>query len=308
MSTATPTLGQPLLDRLNARAAKEGWSRARLETALACAQALRTDAGKRCGESHIPKNRVCRKGVGALTPTTVTQASSQIDWRKAAAQAAGATAFTAAVALPVASFVRSGTPGGRRQTAAWVRQAAAVESIAMRGMLYPPAWPIAAPIAGGAMAAKEGIKAASGLRRRAEVIRQAPGWAKGAAGLARRKANRAADIRGQQAALSRAYEANTKPLTAGEVARRTREVERNTARAAEASRQAAIRARGARRAARIARTSNPWRNSPGVTERWLTTTLLGQEGNLLKRSAGAATITALRTWQGTGSRGVKVFR
>jgi hypothetical protein len=169
-------------------------------------------------------------------------------------------------------------------------------------MVYPPAWPIAAPTAGGAMAAKEGIKAASGLRRRAEVIRQAPGWAKGAAGLGRRKANRAADIRGQQAALTRAYEANTKPLTAGELARRTRKLERNTARAAEASRQAAIRARGARRAARIARTSNPWRTSPGMTE-----SLLGQESNLLKPSAGAATITALRTWQRTGDRRPKIY-
>ena len=311
MTTTTP-LGQPqsATHRLMLRAAEERWSSARLDAAIACAREFRTDApakGKPCGASHIPKDRTCHVGAGALTPASVSQAPRQIDWRKTAAQVAGATALTAAVALPVASFVRSGTPGGRRQTAAWARQAAAVESLAARGMVYPPAWPIAAPIVGGAMAAKEGIRAASGLRRRAEVIRQAPGWAKGTAGLARRKANRAADIRSQQAALTRAYEASTKPLTAGEVGRRTRELERNTARATEASRQAVVRARGARRAARLARTSNPWRSSPGASERWLSATLLGQETNLLKRSAGAATITALRAWQRSGDRRPKLY-
>jgi len=295
------------VDRLVTRAAEERWSPTRLDAATARAREFRADAGKPCGASYIPREATCHKGVGALTPATVSRAPSQINWRKTAAQAAGATALTAAVALPVASFIRSGTPAGRRQTAAWARQAASVESLAMRGMAFPPVWPIAAPIAGGAMAAKEGIKAASSLRRRTEVIRQAPGWAKGAAGLARRKANHAANITGQQAVLTLAYEANTKPLTAGEVARRTRELQRNTARAAEASQQAAIRARGARRAARIARTSNPWRTSPGVTERWLTTTLLGQERNLLKRSAGSATITALRAWQRTGDRRPKIY-
>ena len=127
------------------------------------------------------------------------------------------------------------------------------------------------------MAAKEGIRAASGLRRRAEATRQAPSFAKGAAGLARRKANRAAELRSQQEGLNQAYAAGTKPLTAGEIMRRTREIERNAERSAQASRQAGVRARAARRSARIARTSSPWRSSPGVTEQWLTSTLLGQE-------------------------------
>ncbi len=303
MTTTTPST----VDRLVLRAAEERWSSTRLDAAIARAREFRAAAGKPCGASFIPREATCHKRVGALTPATVSKAPRQIDWRKTAAQVAGGTAVAAALALPVMSFVRSGTPAGRRQSAEWARQAASVESLAMRGMAFPPAWPIAAPIAGGAMAAKEGIKAASSLRRRTEVIRQAPGWAKGAAGLARRKANHAANITSQQAALTLAYEANTKPLTAGEVARRTRELQRNTARAAEASRQAAVRARGARRAARIARTSNPWRISSGVTERWLTSTMLGQESNLIKRSAGAATITALRAWQRTGDRRPKIY-
>ncbi len=170
---------------------------------------VRASNGKRCGNSWITQQSTFHKGVGALTPITVNRAPGNRSWRETAAQVAGATAFTAAIALPVASYVRSGTPAGRRQTAAWARQAQAVESLAMRGIAFPPVWPIAGPIAAGAMAAKEGIRAASGLRRRAEATRQAPSFAKGAAGLARRKANHAADIRSQQEALNHTYAAGT---------------------------------------------------------------------------------------------------
>ena len=93
-------------------------------TAIAT-QRLRVDTrGKRCGAGYIAQTLTCHKGqLGAITPRALAKTPSRGsgDWRTRAAQVAGATALTAAVALPVASFVRSGSHAGRRQTNAWAR-------------------------------------------------------------------------------------------------------------------------------------------------------------------------------------------
>jgi hypothetical protein len=297
MSLSTSTA----VDRLVLRAVQEHWSNARLDAAITRARELRADApkksaGKPCGNSYIPKGNTCHKGAGALTPTTVTQTPHKGDWRRKAAIAAGITATGLAVGLPAASFLNSGTAPGRRNSMkieAFTREAG-------KGLMTwggGPLTPIGVPLGMGAMAGAEGMHAGRMARRTIESWRAAPGFAKGAAGLASRKAKSAAARRSYIEAMKRAWASGQRPITPTEARRRAAQVRKVEEQIAQLNRQATTRSRAARRSARIARTGAPWRDTPTASEVWLREGL--QSPNPIRRAPVSLSAGFLHSLQKT---------
>lgn len=308
MPTTTP-LGQPqsATHRLMLRAAEERWSPVRLDAAIsrtrelradATAKALRADAkGKPCGNSFIPREATCHKGVGALTPSTIRQAPRKGEWRKRAAIAAGITAGALAVGLPAASFFQSGNAPGRRASMkieGFAREAG-------RGLMTwgsGPLAPVGVPLAMGLSTAAEGMRAGRTLRRITESWRAAPGFAKAAAGLASRKGASAAARRSYITKMQEAWLAGQKPITPATARKRAAEVRKVEEQIAALSRQQATRARAARRAARITRTGAPFTSSPTVSEAWLRESL---QSDFVSRTPASLSAGFIRTLQGTRS-------
>lgn len=305
MSTAINPLGRPLsmVDRLVLRAAEERWGSTRLDAAITRARELRADAsapgskGKPCGNSFIPREATCHKGVGALTPATVSQPPRKGDWRKRAAMVAGITAGALAVGLPAASFIQSGSAPGRRASQK-------IENFAReagRGLMTwgtGPLAPVGVPLGMGFSTAAEGMRAGRTLRRITESWRAAPGFTKGAAGLAARKGKSAESRRAYIAAMKNAWANGTKPITPAAARRRANEVRKVEEQIAALSRQQATRSRAARRAARIARTGAPFTSSPTVSETWLRESL---QSDFVSRTPASLTAGLLRTLQSTRS-------
>ncbi|MEB3167715.1 MAG: hypothetical protein VKK97_03185 [Synechococcaceae cyanobacterium] len=190
----------------------------------------------------------------------------------------------------------SGSPTGRRA-------ASGVENLAREGGAGLMSWsssslaPIAVPIGAGLMAGAEGARAGRAARRIAESWRAAPSFARSASALAARKSASAAARRSYISGMQAAWLAGQKPLTPTEARRRAAEVRRVEAQITRLQRQAATRIRAARRSARIARTGNPWRSSPTVSEQWMREGLLSN--NPLNRGTGSLTAGALRSLQST---------
>lgn len=310
MSTTTTSSA---VDRLVLRATEERWSNARLDAAIIRARELRADAstkstGKPCGKSYIPKGNTCHKG-GALTPATVTQTPRKGDWRRKAAIAAGITATGLAVGLPAASFFQSGTAPGRRNSMkieAFTREAG-------KGLMTwggGPLTPIGVPLGMGAMAGAEGMRAGRTARRTVESWRAAPGFAKGAAGLASRKTKTAEARHAYIEAMKNAWASGQKPITPTEARRRAAQVRKVEEEIAKLSRQGATRARAARRSARIARTGAPFRETPTLSETWLREGL--QSSNPIRRAPASLSAGSLLSLQGTRqgltARRPRIFR
>jgi tRNA A-37 threonylcarbamoyl transferase component Bud32 len=295
MSTATPST----IDRLVLRAAEERWPSARLDAAIARARDLRRDAaGKPCGASYIPREATCHKGAAALTPATVTRAPREgSSWRRKAAMAAGITAAGLAVGLPAASYFQSGSPTGRRasmKVEGFAREAA-------RGLMTwgsGPLAPVGLPLGMGLGAAAEGMRAGRSARRITESWRAAPGYARGAAGLAARKGASAAARESYIASMKNAWASGNKPITPAAARKRAAEVRTVEQQIAALSRQQATRQRAARRAARISRTGAPFTASPTVAEAWLRESL---QGDPISRTPASLTAGLLRGLQSTRS-------
>jgi hypothetical protein len=304
--------------RLYSRAADEGWSSTRLDSALDTAREWRYDLaaaggkGKRCGQGFIPRGNTCHKGVGALTPASLAQSPHHgtargSDWRRKAAIAAGVTAGAVAVGLPAASFFVSGSPPGRRA-------ARGVETFAReagRGLMSwgrGPLAPVGVPLGMGLMAGAEGARAGRIARRVSESWAAAPGFARGAAGLASRKTTSAEARRSYLQKLQNAWLAGQKPITPTEASRRAAQVRKVEEEIARLSRQAATRSRAARRAARIGRTGAPFRSSPTVSEAWLRSSL---QSDPISRTPAALTAGFLRNLQssrqGLNARRVRFY-
>jgi hypothetical protein len=283
MSKKTPPLGQARLPR---------------------ARALRADAGKPCGASFIPREATCHKGVVALTPATVSLAPRQASsWRRKAAMAAGITAAGLAVGLPAASYFQSGNPTGRRasmKVEGFAREAA-------RGLMTwgsGPLAPVGLPLGMGLGAAAEGMRAGRTARRITESWRAAPGFARGAAGLAARKGASAAARESYIASMKNAWASGNKPITPAAARKRAAEVQRVEEQIAKLSRQAGTRTTAARRAARIARTGAPFRSTPTPSEAWLREAL---QRDPISRTPASLTAGLLRGLQSTRS-GLKARR
>jgi hypothetical protein len=305
MSTATPL---STVDSLYLRAGEEDWPSRRLEVAIACARQLRADAatrGKPCGASYIPRTATCHKGAGALTPATVAAAPRRgtANWQRRAAIAAGVTAGALAVGLPAAAFLEGYDPTGRRASTA-IASAAGTFSAAAMSWAGGPLAPIGVPLAMGLKAGEAGMRAATSARSSIEAVRAAPGFARGAAGLASRKAKSAAARESYIEAMKNAWLASNKPISPAEARRRAREVRRVEAQIAELQRQAATRSRAARRAARIARTGSPFRSSPTPSESWLRQ---GLQRGPITRTPAALTAGGIRALQNT-RRGLSARR
>jgi hypothetical protein len=309
MSTTTPSA----VDRIYVRASAEQWSSTRLDAALDKVRELRADApaksagkgkGKPCGNSYIPREATCHKA-GALTPASVTQSPRKgNDWRRTAAIAAGITATGLAVGLPAAAFLNSGTAPGRRasmKVEGFAREAG-------KGLMTwgtGPLAPIGIPLGMGAMAGAEGMRAGRTARRVTESWRAAPGFAKGASGLAARKSQSAAARASYIASMKNAWLAGQKPITPTEARRRTNEVRKVEEEIAKLQRQAATRSRAARRSARIARTGAPFRDTPTPSEAWLRQGL--QEPNPIRRAPASLSAGFLRSLQ-SNRRGLNARR
>jgi tRNA A-37 threonylcarbamoyl transferase component Bud32 len=295
LTTTTPST----VDRLVLRAAEERWSSTRLDAAIARARDLRRDAaGKPCGASFIPREATCHKGVVALTPATVTRPPREgSSWRRKAAMAAGITAAGLAVGLPAASYFQSGNPTGRRasmKVEGFAREAA-------RGLMTwgsGPLAPVGLPLGMGLGAAAEGMRAGRTARRITESWRAAPGFARGAAGLAARKGASAAARESYIESMKNAWASGTKPITPAAARKRAAEVQRVEKEIAKLSRQAATRSTAARRAARIARTGAPFRSTPTPSEAWLRESL---QSDPISRTPASLTAGLLRGLQSTRS-------
>jgi hypothetical protein len=148
----------------------------------------------------------------------------------------------------------------------------------------------------GAIAGAEGMRAGRVTRRVAESLRTAPGFARGASGLAARKAQHAEARSAYLAKLQNAWISGQKPITVAEARRRANQLRQVEAQIAQLSRQAATRSRAARRAARIARTGAPFRISPTATEVWLRESL---QSDPMTRVPASLTAGLLRTLQNT---------
>lgn len=265
---------------------------------------IRVPTGKPCGASFIPKDRQCRKGSGgfppagaALTPGTLAKAPRRGtgEWQRKAAIAAGVTATGLALGLPAAAFIGSGTAPGRRASKA-------IETFSRetgRGLMTwgsGPLAPIGVPLGAGFIAGAEGMRVGRMGRRIIESWRAAPGFARGAAGLADRKSRSAAARESYLAKLQSTWLSGQKPITPTEARRRAAEVQRTQQQINRLQRQAATRARAARRSARIARTGAPFRNSPTFSEAWLRTRL---QSDLITRTPAALSAGWLRSLQST---------
>jgi hypothetical protein len=299
------------VDRLVLRAVQEHWSNARLDAAITRARELRADApkqsaGKPCGNSYIPKGNTCHKGAGALTPAFVpkTPRKGAGDWRRKAAIAAGITGAGLAVGLPAASFFQSGTAPGRRNSTkieAFTRETG-------KGLMTwggGPLAPIGIPLGMGAMAGAEGMRAGRMARRTIESWRAAPGFAKGAAGLASRKTKTAEARRAYIEAMKSAWASGQKPITPTEARRRAAQVRKVEEQIAQLNRQATTRSRAARRSARIARTGAPFRETPTPSETWLREGL--QSPNPIRRAPASLSVGLCLSLQGT-RRGLNTRR
>lgn len=309
MSTTTPSA----VDRIYVRASAEQWSSTRLDAALDKVRELRADApaksagkgkGKPCGASYIPREATCHKGAGALTPASVTQSPRKgNDWRRTAAIAAGITATGLALGLPAASFIQSGNAPGRRasmKVEGFAREAS-------RGLMTwgtGPLAPVGVPLGMGLGAAAEGMRAGRTARRITESWRAAPGFAKGAAGLASRKAKSAEARRSYIEAMKNAWASGQKPITPTEARRRAAQVRKVEQQIAALTRQAATRSRAARRAARVARTGAAFRSTPTVSEAWLRESL---QSDFITRTPASLTAGLLRSLQST-RRGINARR
>jgi hypothetical protein len=159
-----------------------------------------------------------------------------------------------------------------------------------------PLAPVGVPLGMGAMAGAEGMRGGRVARRVAESLRTAPGFARGASGLAARKAQHAEARRAYLAKLQNAWISGQKPITVAEARRRANQVRQVEAQIAQLSRQAATRSRAARRAARIARTGAPFRSSPTATEVWLRESL---QSDPMTRVPASLTAGLLRSLQNT---------
>lgn len=268
--------------------------------------------GKPCGASYIPKDRQCRKGPrvlpptgAALTPGTLAKVPRRGtgEWQRKAAIAAGVTATGLALGLPAAAFIASGNAPGRRASMA-------VENFSRetaRGFMNwgsGPLAPVGVPLGAGFMAGAEGMRVGRMGRRVIESWRAAPGFARGAAGLAARKSQSAAAREFYLAKLQSTWLSGQKPITPTEARRRAAEVLRTQQQINRLQRQARTRARAARRAARIARTGSGFRNSPTFSETWLRTRL---QSDPITRTPAALSAGLLRSLQST-SRGLNARR
>jgi hypothetical protein len=316
MITTTPLLQPPSsVDCLTLRAAEERWTPARLDAALAVAKELRVDApaegkgkGKPCGASHIPKNKTCRKGVGALTPLTVSEAPGNGEWRRRAAIAAGVTAGALAVGLPASSFIQSGNAPGRRASMkieGFAREAG-------RGLMTwasGPLAPVSVPLGMGLSTAAEGMRAGRTMRRITESWRAAPGFARGAAGLASRKAKSAKARSAYIKKMQEAWLAGQKPITPAAARKRAAEVRKVEEQIAKLAREQATRARAAHRAARIARTGAPFRSTPTPSEVWMRASVqsLDPSARILPSLSSALLRDLQATRQGSKRRRVHLY-
>ena len=282
------------IDRLVIRSAEERWSSARLDAAIATTRERR---GKPCGASHIPSNRTCHKGSGALTPLTVAAAPRKGTWRRRAGKVAGVTAVGLAVGLPTASFLASGSPAGRRASIAAERLTRNMAT-GFGAWGGGPLAPVGMPLAMGLQAGAEGMRVGRTARRIGESWAAAPGFARGTAGLAERKGASAEARASYLEQLQKAWLTSNKPTTPAESRRRTKEVRKVEQQIAKLGRQEATRQRAATRAARIGRTGTPFRTTPTPSERWMQEAL---QRDPVRRTPAALSAGLLRGMQAARS-------
>ena len=168
-----------------------------------------------------------------------------------------------------------------------------------------PLAPVGVPLGMGAMAGAEGMRAGRMARRVTESWAAAPGFAKGAAGLASRKAMSAEARRAYIEAMKNAWVSGQKPITPTEARRRAAQVRKVEEEIARLTRQAGTRARAARRAARVSRTGAPFRSTPTISEALLREGL--QQSNPIRRAPAALSAGMLRNLQST-RRGLNARR